>query len=374
MPGAVDTLWREAGSLGAHWKDGAFDGPFAWQRMREAYRTAAVARPDEFHQAHLRFAGRPVRLDVVGSELFTHVLKPFAHLVDEGGSQPDLVIELWDDRLVGALPAPEREGGQVAWREATLRSADDRFIAQRLPHTLSCLDREARHLVAGIAWTDRIFIYERSKPFARLLLNWYNDHGIQVIHTGLVARNGIGALIAGPSGSGKSTSTLACALGGLDFLGEDYVGLESREDGTFVGHSLYNSVFLNSGHLARFDALAGHAIHGQPPQEAKSVVLLSQVAPGCLARSAALRAIVFPQVGESRPAQLGRMAKPAALLALAPSSLLQIPNRHLGVPGFSRLAQIVERLPCHRMTVGSDLASIPRCIDDLLQQVGGCAP
>ena len=354
-------------------EDGSFDGDAVWNDMQQAFATAAAAWPTQLCEASYRFAGRPVRLRVVGRELFGHIGKPFVHLRVHESPPPELTVELWDDRSIASLPTPEDADGQTLWREATLRSSDDRFIAQHLPHTRSCLDRSAGRLVAGIAWHDAIFIYERSKPLARLLLTWYNDRQVQMIHTGLVARHGTGVLIGGKSGSGKSTSVLVSVMGGLDYLSEDYVGLETAADGTFVGHSVYNSVFLNSDHLKRFPELAPHTINGRPPQEEKSVVILSQVYPERLARTAAIRAIVFPLlVDEALEARLRPMSKGAALLSLAPSSLLQIPNRQLGAAGFDRLAQLVERVPCFQMVVGSTFGSIPRCLEDLIAAVAPC--
>jgi hypothetical protein len=355
--------------FGNDWTDEGFDGHAAWAGMRSAFDAAAAAEPAAVCEASFSFAGRAVRLTVVGRELFDHFVKPFAHLRCDDARDPELFVDVWDDRLIGWLPPPERAEGRTLWREATLRSGDDRFIAQRLPHTMSCLDRERRHVVAGIAWHDAIFIYERSKPLARLLLRWYNDRQVQIVHTGLVARNGNGVLIAGKSGTGKSTSALASVIAGLDYLSEDYVGLESAADGSFVGHSVYSSVFLKSDHLARFAALAPHAIHGRPPEEEKSVVILSQVFPERLAASARVKAIVFPTLADGRTADLAPMSKGAALLSLAPSSLLQIPNRELGATGLHRLGELVQRVPCFRMTVGGDFASIPCCLDALLADV-----
>ena len=355
--------------FGTVWDEDEFDAAVAWKGMHAVFKAAVAARPADLCEASFRFAGRPVHFRVAGPELFAHIIKPFAHLRTDETSVPELTVELWDDRFAGALPEPEQADGHTLWREKTLLSADDRFIAQQLPHTSTCLDRHARHLVGGIAWHDAIFIYERSKPFARAFLTWYNDRQVQVIHTGLVARAGTGVLLAGKSGSGKSTSTLVSVMAGLQYLSEDYVGLEAFADGTFVGHSVYGSVFLYSDHLRYFTGLARHAIHGRPPQEEKSVVLLAQIFPERLARSAHIRAVVFPRVAEQAEARLEPMSKGAALLALAPSSLLQIPNRQLGAAGFDRLAQVVERLPCFQMSVGRDFASIPRRLDELIATV-----
>jgi len=356
--------------FGTEWLESRFLGDVAFTAMRAAFASAATARPNELCESVFRFADRFVKLRVVGRELNAHVTRPFAHLRVSSRAAPHaLRMDLWDERTLphGSQRSPAGRAG--GWHEVTLKSGDERFIAQRLPHTYSCLDREASHLVGGIAWHEDIFIYERAKPFARLLLAWHNDLGFQIVHAGLVARHGDGLLLAGKSGSGKSTSSLLCALGGLDFLAEDYVALENGDDGSFVGHSLYSSVFLKTHHLDRFHELSAHAVRGMPPHEEKSVILLSDALPGRLGRSARIRALVFPEVLDTVEAKVEPLSKGAALLALAPSSLLQIPNRDLGALGFQRLARLVESVPCFRIGVGSDWRSITRQLDELIDTV-----
>jgi hypothetical protein len=347
-----------------------FDGATAFKNMRAEFDEAAAKTPYQMRETFFVFGGRSVRVRVVGHDLAEHFVRPFSHLQANGrGAQPpELTIDLWDDeshrdRMIAATE------NDLGWTESTVQSSDDRFIAQRLPHTFSCLDREANQIVATIAWHDRIFIYERAKPLARLLLKWHNDQDVQVIHTGLVASDGKGILFAGKSGSGKSTSSLACISAGLGYLGEDYVGLESRLDGSFVGHSLYNSIFLETGHLERFEELRPFAVKGRPPHELKSVIILSQVFPERLQRCVPIRALALLRVTEASKPRFRRASKGEALLTLGPSSLLQIPNRKLGTPGFQKLAELVERLPCFWLEVGTDLRATPVCVTELLAQV-----
>jgi serine kinase of HPr protein (carbohydrate metabolism regulator) len=234
-----------------------------------------------------------------------------------------------------------------------------------LPNTFSCLNRRQNQIIATVAWHDQIFIYERGKPLSRLLLDWFNGQDVQIIHTGLVARNNQGLLFVGKSGAGKSTSSLACVNAGFGYLSEDYVGLQLCEDGSFVGHSLYNSLFLRTEHLDRFPQLAPYAIRGRMPYEEKSVILLSQVFPERLQRVVPIRALILPRIVNARETWFRRASKGEALLALGPTSLLQIPNRGLGVRGFNNLAYLVERIPCFWLEVGTDLTSIPRCLENL---------
>jgi hypothetical protein len=197
------------------------------------------------------------------------------------------------------------------------------------------------------------------------LLEWHNDRGIQIIHGGLIARKRRGVLLVGKSGSGKSTTTLACVCDGFNYLSEDYVGLERSPEGSFIGHSLYNSVFLKSDHLTRFRRLLPYAVKGRPPQEEKSVVILSQVFPERLERAVPIHAVLIPRLAGASQPRIYPAPKGQALLSLGPSSLLQIPSR--GARGFEKLAQLIERVPCYWLDLGGELEAIPRCIDGFIE-------
>jgi hypothetical protein len=358
-----DDLWR----FGTKWEAPHFDGAAAFREMQAGFRQAAARHPAEYHESFHAFAGETVALRIVGKQLAEHVLLPFSHLKTSPGAQtPVLTIGLWDEAK-GRSPrsVPPRE--ELKWTETTVTSPDGQFIGQRLPHTFSCLDRLSGRILATIAWSDRIFIYERAKPLARLLLDWHNSRDVPIVHSGLVGYRGQGVLFVGQSGSGKSTSSLACVCGGLEYLSEDYVGLQRMQDGSFVGHSLYSSVFLETPHLSRFPDLTSYAIRGEGPEDTKSAILLSQLFPERLQRSIPIRvlAIVCVRRGASttavRPASRGE-----ALLSIGPSSLLQLPNRSLGARGLQVLAELVEQVPCYRLDVGADLASLAGRVQELL--------
>jgi hypothetical protein len=221
-----------------------------------------------------------------------------------------------------------------------------------------------------IGWTastqDRS-LYERGKPLLPLLAVWYHDRGVQLIHAGLVSRNGHGVLLPGMGGAGKSTTALACLDTGFDYLGDDYIGVQACTDGSFVGHSLYNSVWLEPDHMARFPLLPPHAIHGRNPGEDKSLVLLSHVLPSQLARSATIRVLALPRVSHASGTRFQPASKSEVLLTLIPNSLFT-PIPRPGSRGFQRLAQLVDHVPSYRLELGRDLAEIPRRVEELLAE------
>jgi hypothetical protein len=196
-------------------------------------------------------------------------------------------------------------------------------------------------------------------------LEWHNDKCIQVIHASLIARDGKGVLFVGKSGSGKSTSALVCLCAGFKFLSEDYVGLQQCQEGSFAGHSLYNSVFLKLADLARFPEFNSYMLKGLAHEE-KFAVVLSQVFPERLARTVPIRIILLPRIVESAHPRFYRASKGDALLALGPSSLFQIPSRRVGVLGFRKIAQLVEQVPCYWLEINRDLASIPHRVEEIL--------
>lgn len=350
------------------------DGAMAFNTLLRKFDRTAACHPGELSESFYIFGGKQVRLRIVGRELAKYIVLPISHLRIQGQSRVpvQLTIDIWDGN--GTIDNDSLlSHGNVECYETILKSPDGRFIGQRLPYTVSCLDRQSRHIVASIAWNKKISNYERAKPLARLLLEWHNDQNIQIVHAALVARKGQGVLVAGKRGAGKSTVSLACIRAGLDFVSEDFVGLERRSDDSFVGHSLYNSVFLETVSLARFEDLIVHAIESEFSPEEKSAVILSALFSERLQRAVPIRVLALPRVVDSVTAKFRPASKSEALLGLGPSSFLQIPNRERGVGGFDNLAKLVERVPCYWLEVGSQLPSIGPSVEGLLDEIAPAA-
>ncbi|MGH7717710.1 MAG: hypothetical protein ACREON_02545, partial [Gemmatimonadaceae bacterium] len=211
-----------------------------------------------------------------------------------------------------------------------------------------------------------------TRPIPFILPLWLQDHGLQLVHAGLVSRGGQGVLFGGNNGTGKSTCSLLCLCAGLEFLSDDHVGLQELEDGTFVGHSIYASTRLEPDHLTRFPLLAPHAIPSNNPMESKSLVQLAELFPERMRPSSTVRALVLPRIVSGTHARLSPVSRGEALRTLAPSSLLMLPfmpARH----GFDKLVRLVERVPSYRLEMGSDLDAIPARVGELLESIGAPA-
>jgi hypothetical protein len=335
--------------------------------FERAFACAWTSRPDVCATAWLVFAAQPARLRVAGKRLSDVYLRAFSHLrIDEPARGPALTIEVWDEEETGVgMDGLEADPDLNAPGE-TFVSGDGRVVVTARAQTRTVFDRQRRHIIGWVGSSARLTQYEMGRPLHAELLLWHKDRDVQAVHAGLVARRGDGLLLGGPGGSGKSTVALCCLDAGYRYIGDDYVGVRGLADGGFVGHSLYCSTHLEPTHLTRFPWLEPHAIPGALPREDKSLVMLSEVRPDRLGRSARIRAVVLPRVVDVDRSSFRPASKIASMLRLAPTSLLQLPYAGVAVHEFEKLTRFVETVPTYWFDLGRDFEDIPKRIGDIL--------
>lgn len=352
------------------------DGEQGIERMLGAFRDACWATPDGCVERWYRFAGAAVQTRIAGSSLAERYQRAFAHLaIPEQPAAAEITVDLWDEAATGIGCPPE-------WIEATRgapgtapRNALSYILGGRVAHALlpgsrTWLDRAAPHIVGWRRQGHRLSLVEQTRPLAPLLSIWLYDRGIYLVHGGLVARHGRGALFAGPSGAGKSTSTLACLDGGFQLLGDDQVALQEEPDGRFTGHSLFATTRVAADHLARFPSLRPYAIAGDDQDDPKSLVQLADVAPRQLAVSTPIAVLLLPIVAPIPRSQLRAATEGEALMRMARSTLLEM-TPSLGADGLRLMARLVRRVPAYWLELGRDLGTIPEQVDLLLASLAG---
>jgi hypothetical protein len=306
-----------------------------------------------------RLAGRLVRLRVAGGALAPRLRPAFGHLACRtvAGATPDLTIDLWDEAENG-VECP------LADRRPAGALPGDRYAGYRFHRTVVCFDRQRRRMVGCVRNGAALSLYEQGRPLHPPLARWLNDYGMPLIHGGLVATNGRGILLAGAGGSGKSTTAIVCLEAGYRYVSDDLLALEVSAGGGAVGHSLYNSTYLEALHLDRFPNLAPHAVRSAGNGEDKILVLLSRIYGSRLAPNAPIQVIALPRVSHRPHTSFSPAPKSKALFALAPSS--RKINKNLGMGDFASLVALVEKLPCYWLDVGEKLDTIPDCVGKLL--------
>ena len=184
------------------------------------------------------------------------------------------------------IPQPER----------SYRGTGERLIVHSDDGLTTALDRVDGAIVG---WRATAFSApeEGWRTLPWMLPVWYLDQGVQVVHAGLVGRDGVGVLIVGEGGSGKSTTCLAAATAGLEFLGDDFVGIEEDGNG-WIGHSLSCTSRTTLDTLERHPEIAGGLQVGE--SEGKNIVFLGAEA---TRPSIPVAGILMPRLSVERTAR-----------------------------------------------------------------------
>ena len=310
----------------------------------------------------LRLGDTAIRLRFAGPALLPYAA-PLAHRFEQADPEqpPRLTIELWDAESAGVLPPPfPCHDGHPPARGETRRYPEDDVRIQftsgvrprdRALTAVTVFDERAAVIRYFVSAPDRIPWSERAAPL-RTALQWgLTRPGGLLVHAGAVGAGGRSALLAGRGGSGKSTTAVAALLAGLDYLGDDYVYLTLGPSGEDpVAHSLHATAKLAADSLMLLPQLADHPAVRRPAGAAKYVLDVSALRPEGLRHSSQVSAIVIPDVQPRRPAAIEPVTPGAALLAMAPTTVLQAPGPTAAELG--PLAKLASRVPAFRLVLG----------------------
>jgi hypothetical protein len=346
------------------------DGSWIFEVMRSAFEEARKDHPGRILEYHCVFLGRIGRLRIIGHKLAEDTLAALGHLIrEEAEPETWLKIDLWHESEtqvscpVGFIDAQKLD--IPGWKEGqcgiTVGCPNERFVGRRRFRTLMWMDRHTQHVIGWIKNSAEYSPLERANPVRFPLFLWHCDQRAEVIHAGLVSKNGKGILLGGKGGVGKTTTALACLYSGFDYLGDDYIGMQALDDGSYIGHSIYSSAWLPKEILSMFPMPVPRVEYEEYPGRQRYLVFLHGLFPDHLPSSARIRAVVLPRVTYRASSRLCPATKPEALLTLAPSSMIHLPNS--GARTLRNFASLVEQIPCYWLDSGTDIESIPRCLE-----------
>ena len=338
--------------------------PFA-RRLEEAAGRALDSAGVE--SCTLKVAGRVVRLDFAGDALVPALLPAFAHLLADAAQAPEVIITLWDTQSTGVslppLPWSPPEG--EAWK--VVEQGQRGFY---LPFRGSLIWYEENSNRAYY-WNETALNVFEEESFSPLLSFWAwfsARHNIQLAHAAAVSGPAGAALLVGAGGSGKSTTallTLLSASSPLHYIADDYclVSLEAQP----VVFSLYATAKVIRADHSRHPALAPAFVRSNAE---KSLYFLHPHFAGRIRQQAPLKAVIAPTITGAGTSTFEH-ASPAELLRrLAPSTLVQL---HVGIDpaqALKNLSELVRRLPCFRLNLGTDFDRIPGLIASRLEELG----
>jgi hypothetical protein len=327
---------------------------------------AAEARAEAGQaDVHIVIGGHSIRIRLAPQSMRA-LLRPLA--AANGSAEDGRTIELWDVAACGVrppqLPPEARQAGRmgaISW----LNSPTTAGAWQEPGPVLLTWDAAEETVCGWIGDSTRLPAWERTAPL-RVPLNWaLRGPRRTLAHAAAVGRNGggPGLLLGGPSGSGKSTTALSWLLAGGDFAGDDYVLVELDRSGGPTAAPVYATAKADATAIPLLPELASTAGAGDDELAGKSVLDVRELRPGQPTGPISIAAIVIPRVARrSRPA-LKPIGPGAALKAVAPSSVLQLPGER---GGLTVLAALVRELPCFEVELALDPAANLDALDRII--------
>lgn len=216
------------------------------------------------------------------------------------------------------------------------------------------LDHEAGVAVQLMRGPGQYPPWETGAPL-RPFLHWhYARAGRRLTHGGTLGVAGRGVILAGGGGSGKSGTVIAGLLHGLQSVGDDYVLLDADEPVT--ARPVYATLKQDS---AGFQRLGLRDVLGDDLSlnwQGKHQFTIADIARQPVPERLTIGALFVPEVSGSARSTIIPMARAEAMIALAASSIYQMPGERES--GFHFLADVTRRLPCYRLMLGSNPSEI----------------
>ena len=324
---------------------------------------------------HYRFADVTVGVRFCGPTVAAALGPCLEHVRTDVGDAPDVTVHCADavstaepvSPLVGLL-LDRIDHDWHAW--LTPRHEIRGIGGERVPTAfepwsgiLSAYDRDRKVGAWWIRDAAEVPAYERAAPL-RSLLGWaLADHGLQSVHAAAVGRPDGGVLLAGPGGSGKSSTALRALAAGFGHLADDYCLISTS--GPPTAHSLFAVAKLDGpADLERLPEFRAAVTNPDRAGTEKLVIDLRRDFPDRVLTSFPIRAVVVPRVDPDGPTASTPLPPAAALRALGPTTLLQLPGA--GTDALRAMGDLVRSVPCFELRLGPDADAIPGAVARLL--------
>jgi hypothetical protein len=368
--GSPLTLWRRVGQ--------SFAGPAAYFGRALEIASAACEGPQSSSKCINLGGGKCAILHFSDTAIENLLFPALAHQeLPQQNSEEHFKLLAWDSVHSGVpMWSPPCRAGDYLSRGEIAGYNDKRFRAvfQIDSGVLSLYDADRQ---IGLWWTQdytRLPLYQRAAPFL-LLFHWWHAlgrDGSLLLHAAAVGtKDERGLLLSGRGGSGKSTTAVACLLDGeWRYLADDYCVVRAGTETPTV-HSLYCSAKIDAKTLAGFPGLTRSVSSPdgwRDPQE-KIILNLHRSFSKRLRRELPLRAILLPSVpkenNRARPNRFTPVGSGAAVRALAPSTLFQLPGA--AANNFRMIAALTNGLPCFELELGSEPAVVPQSLRQFME-------
>lgn len=322
-----------------------------------------------FQERCFSLAGTTIRLRFAGPAMVEALAATFAHHPAADPEEAELTAVLWDSESTRSpAPPPPWELTYQHQHGRIQGLFSDGIYATYESHwgSLAVLDVERGRFLNWRRSGSEIPWYEQGTPLHAMLHLWLSSRGIQLVHAGAVGASEGAALLAGKSGAGKTTTSLTPLVtdSTLRMAGDDYCLLRTDLDPPRV-YSIYGRAKTTDETMRRLNGLDELVIDPiEAGEQEKTLLDLATRRPGYLLPEAPLRAICVMRVSGELETRIERAPQAAALAAIAPSTLLQLPGADEATMG--RIASLANSTPCYHLHAGTDPEALIAALEQLL--------
>lgn len=319
-----------------------------------------------YHTDQLLLANRTVHLCTPSTGLRDRMLPALAHLIHtDTKEEPALTIWYAEDKhLPKPLQAPPWDGFNAQGFNPTICQDDVQLFFQPWQTQLFLYSRSQQTGIYWVQKTEEVPWWECTFSFRALFHLWTQDLPAQLVHAGAMAKDGTGVLIPGQSGSGKSTSCLNLLRAGYDYLGDDYVWVESGDQITVF--SLYQTAKIEPENLdKRFSDWKPFIKNRADYRQQKAIFEVNTLFPGAGISSSVIKAILLPKVAHREKTAFEKANPSRTLMAMAPTTLHHLPHNRQA--SYQKLMHISSSLPGYHWHLGSDRQQFTESFDHFLK-------
>lgn len=312
-----------------------------------------------------QFDGHSICIESTNPSLLSALTRAFAFLkVDKLTTELELLILI--------------DSGDTVWDRPTevpsirfhTTSADEycnyQAGSKNIAATLSYYDRQSGQAFFWIQRPLGLPWYEIASPFKTILNWWLTSQSIVLVHAATIGNTHSGILLVGKGGKGKTSTALTAFLHpSLYYLADDYVPLKI-ENKQVRAITCYGTAKVDDHAQERFPHLATNTVRFNPRDEKSILFPHENMAEKCILESE-ISAIVTPHIANTLTSSWVRISPAQALLALAPSTMLQLSQGTNSDTLFKQLTKLVQRLPSFQLSLGTDPVEIAQTIDHMLK-------
>ncbi len=313
---------------------------------------------------YIKISDYIIKIAFADDRYIEYIIPAIAHLVCKAVAKPDYSILVWDSATTNTAIIPPAWGQDAFLAKGEIKGYNTATIKTAFQHGADSLNMVHLEKKVAIFWTrdfSQLPYYERSAPLKYILNLILKEKQLFLTHAACVGTDLGSVLMVGKGGSGKSTTALACLSAGLSYISDDYCLVSPQNHPT--AFCIYNTAKMRQDSVSQFADTFKCFDHVPSIQGEKKLLFLHQDFSSLIEGSLPIKAILIPRIVNSELSSLKDASRIQALLALAPSTIFQLPGNNSEM--LEPFKELLKKAPCYFLQLGRDISSIPPLIASL---------